>query len=101
MPFASFHVDHIVARQHEGDDDESNLCLSCHWCNFHKGTNVATMVDGQLMPLFHPRTHDWTVHFKLIDDRVVGLTPIGRGTVRLLQMNDDDRRELRRATVTD
>ncbi len=100
LPFVSFHVDHIVARQHEGSDDESNLCLSCHWCNFHKGPNIATQVDGQLVPLFHPRMHEWSEHFSMNDDWMVGRTPIGRGTVRLLNMNDDDRRELRRINAT-
>lgn len=32
LPFVTFHVEHVIARQHGGSDDESNLCLSCHWC---------------------------------------------------------------------
>lgn len=98
-PFVSFHIDHIVARQHDGTDEESNLCLSCHWCNFHKGSNIATMVEAQLVPLFHPRQHAWMDHFTVKGDHIEGLTPIGSGTVRLLAMNDDDRRKLRRLSV--
>ena len=30
---ATFHVEHILAKQHEGDDDLNNLCWSCHRCN--------------------------------------------------------------------
>lgn len=100
LPFVTLHVDHVIARQHEGTDDESNLCLCCHWCNFHKGTNIATQVDGKFTRLFHPRIDEWADHFAVEGDRIVGRTPIGRGTVRLLDMNDDDRRELRRLSAT-
>jgi len=96
LPLVTFHIEHVIAKQHDGTDDESNLCLACHWCNFHKGPNLATHVDGQLVPLFHPRAQRWDEHFSASDDWIVGLSPIGRGTVALLNMNDDDRRELRR-----
>jgi hypothetical protein len=96
LPFVTFHVEHIIARQHGGSDSALNLCLACHWCNFHKGTNIATRVDAQLVPLFHPRQHLWNEHFATEGDTVIGLTAIGRGTVRLLDMNSDERRELRR-----
>jgi len=95
LPFVTFHVEHIIAIQHGGSDHEMNLGLSCHWCNFQKGTNIATQIDGQLVPLFNPRIHEWEKHFKVDGDLLVGLTPIRRGTVRLLDMNDHDRRELR------
>lgn len=62
---------------------------------FHKGPNIATQVDGCLVPLFHPRMHHWDEYFTVEGDRIGGVTAIGRGTVRLLNMNDDDRRELR------
>jgi hypothetical protein len=97
LPFVTFHVEHVIARQHGGSDHEMNLCLAYHWCNFHKGTNIATQVDGHLIPLFNPRIHDWDEHFVVQGDSIEGLTPIGRGTVRLLDMNDPDRRELRHA----
>lgn len=96
-PFVAFHVEHIVARQHGGTDEEANLCLACHWCNCFKGPNLATQVDGKLVPLFHPRTQPWSEHFMVVGYHIVGLTPVGRGTVELLQMNDDDRIELRRS----
>ena len=96
LPFVTFHVEHVIARQHGGSDEAMNLCLSCHWCNFHKGTNIATLVDGQLVPLFNPRVDLWDEHFAVAADILVGRTPIGRGTVSLLDMNDADRRELRR-----
>lgn len=99
LPFATLHVDHVISRQHGGTDDESNCSLACHWCNFHKGPNIATHVDGQLVPLFHPRQQKWDEHFAIERDQIIGVTPIGRGTVELLNMNDEDRREFRRAAA--
>ncbi len=96
LPFVTFHVEHIIARQHGGADDESNLCLACHWCNFHKGPNLSTIVDGELVPLFHPRLQRWDDHFAKLEDMIIGTTAIGQGTVELFNMNDGDRCELRR-----
>ena len=70
LPFVTFHVEHIIARQHGGADDESNLCLACHWCNFHKGPNLSTIVDGELVPLFHPRLQRWDDHFANLEDMI-------------------------------
>ncbi|HRA86520.1 MAG TPA: HNH endonuclease [Planctomycetaceae bacterium] len=95
LPLITFHVEHIIARQHGGTDDDSNLCLACHWCNFHKGPNLATLVDNELVPLFHPRQQDWNDHFALKGNQIVGITATGRGTVELFSMNDDDRGKLR------
>ena len=43
-PLGTFHVDHVIPRQHGGTDDLSNLALACRYCNSHKGTNL-TAVD--------------------------------------------------------
>ena len=95
LPLITFHIEHVIAKQHGGTDEESNLCLACHWCNFHKGTNLATRVHGVLVPLFHPRMQNWDEHFVLSGNRIVGLTAVGRGTAKLFNMNDDDRCKLR------
>ena len=29
QPFVTFHIDHIIARQHGGTDNPDNLCLAC------------------------------------------------------------------------
>ena len=99
LPLITFHIDHVISRQHGGGDDSDNLCESCHWCNFNKGPNLATVVDGDLVPLFNPRTQLWDEHFALRGDLNVGLTPTGRGTVRLLDMNDNDRQQIRVAPL--
>ena len=35
--FFTFHIEHIVARQHGGGDGAENLALACYHCNLHKG----------------------------------------------------------------
>ena len=94
---ATFHVEHIVARQHRGDDDPANLALSCVHCNLRKGPNLAGIdtEDGALVPLFNPRRNTWGDHFALRAPLIVGLTPTGRATVDVLAMNDEFQRELR------
>ncbi len=96
-PFVSFHIEHIVPRQHGGSDDPSNLALACHRCNLHKGPNL-TGIDpesGQIVRLFNPRDAAWEAHFTLQGTHVVGLTPTGRATVRVLAMNAPERVQLR------
>jgi hypothetical protein len=46
-------------------------------------------------PLFNPRLHSWTEHFAWDGDIIVGRTPTGRATIRLLNMNDPARVEIR------
>jgi hypothetical protein len=96
-PFFTFHVEHIVARQHGGASDEGNLAFSCHHCNLHKGPNL-TGIDpdtNAVVALFHPPFQSWAEHFRLEGGAVVGLTPVGRATVRLLNMNTPARAQLR------
>jgi hypothetical protein len=95
----SFHVEHIRARQHGGDDDEGNLALACHHCNLHKGPNLSG-VDPQtdrIVELFHPRRDRWSDHFNQTDGMIKGNTAAGRATVVVLAMNQADRVELRRS----
>lgn len=93
----TFHVEHIVSQQHHGGDDESNLALACHFCNRHKGPNLAGMdpETGELTRFFNPRIDNWTHHFRIQVGRIVGLTPVGRTTVDVLSMNRPDRLRLR------
>jgi hypothetical protein len=94
---ATFHVEHIIALQHGGNDDPSNLALACDRCNLYKGPNL-TSVDletGATVPLFHPRQDAWGDHFAFRGPRIIGLTPRGRATVQLLNMNATRRIQLR------
>lgn len=97
VSFAPFHVEHVVARQHGGGDDPTNLALACNRCNLHKGPNL-TAIDpekGAVVPLFDPRRQSWEEHFRLEGGEIIGLTPTGRATVRLLNMNAKHRVQLR------
>jgi len=98
-PLIAFHVEHIVSKQHGGSDDPSGLALACDRCNAYKGPNL-TSIDSDtraVVPLFHPRRDAWEDHFVVRGGQIVGLTPAGRATVRLLNMNAPRRVELREA----
>lgn len=45
-------------------------------------------MGGQLIPLFNPRTQNWFTHFEADNGKIIPLTPIGEGTVKLLELND-------------
>jgi hypothetical protein len=95
-------IDHIIAQKHGGETSLDNLCLSCADCNRHKGSDLATLDPQTREPvlLFHPRRDHWEDHFQLDGIRIGGLTPTGRATARLLQMNTTDRL-LERAALID
>jgi hypothetical protein len=90
-PAVRFHIEHIRARQHSGDDSLGNLCLACPYCNSLKGTNLSAFdpLTGELVRLFNPRVDDWGRHFRSEGGWILGLNAEGRATVSLLQMNRD------------
>lgn len=91
-------VDHIIASQHHGPDDASNLCLCCIRCNLKKGPNIASIdpETGAMVRLFDPRRHSWSAHFSMDESGILlGLTPEGRASVELMDMNDRERVSLR------
>jgi 5-methylcytosine-specific restriction endonuclease McrA len=98
-PLISFHIEHIVSRQHGGPDAPDALALACDRCNAYKGPNL-TSVDPEtnaVVPLFNPRRDTWGNHFSVRGGCIIGLTSKGRATVRLLNMNAPRRVELREA----
>lgn len=100
---ATFNIDHIVASQHQHDDDPANLALSCPKCNRKKGPNLSGIdsVTQSVTTLFHPRRDDWAAHFRWNGPLLVGLTPCGRATVALLDLNQEDRVRLRQALIAE
>ncbi len=101
QPFVTFHVEHIIAKQHGGSDEPGNLCIACERCNFHKGPNL-TSIDpetGKIERLFDPRHQVWADHFELRGALVLGKTPIGRATAAVLSMNEERRIELRASLI--
>jgi hypothetical protein len=84
-----FHIDHVLAKKHRGLTLASNLCLACFACNNHKGPNIAGVdpASKKVVPLFHPRRHKWHRHFRWNGAILVGMSPTGRATVAVLEMN--------------
>jgi hypothetical protein len=95
LDFLTFHVEHIIPRKHAGSDDQSNLCLSCPECNAAKGANLTGLLEGKVVPLFHPRRQVWSRHFRWDGAWLVGITRAGKVTVDVLNMNDPARIVLR------
>lgn len=96
-PVATLHIEHIIPKKHGGSDDVANLALACIDCNLYKGSNL-TGIDpesGEIIELFHPRRQRWSDHFEWRGIYIDGRTAIGRTTVRVLNMNSDDRLALR------
>lgn len=46
LPLVTFHVEHVIPRQHGGGDEPENLALACHHCNLHKGPNLTGIEEG-------------------------------------------------------
>ncbi len=92
-----FEIDHIISRKHQGPSVASNVALSCFRCNSSKGSDISgrDRLTRKLTPLFNPRRHKWSRHFRWEGARLVGRTPIGRVTVEVLNVNDPFRVELR------
>lgn len=88
---ARFVIDHIIPEASGGQAVWENLCVSCHSCNEFKGarSNARDPLTDKLVPLFHPRRQRWRRHFRWSEDGTVilGLTPVGRATIAVLQMN--------------
>jgi 5-methylcytosine-specific restriction endonuclease McrA len=91
--FVKFTIDHIVPRSLEGRDDHDNLALACRNCNERRSNRRYNRdsVTGETVPIFNPRQDLWAEHFVWDTDRIriVGLTPTGRATVALLDINDE------------
>lgn len=96
-PLARLHIEHIIPKKHGGTNQEQNLALACIDCNLHKGSNL-TGIDprtGEICRLFHPRRQRWDDHFQWQGIYIEGKTDTGRVTVRVLEMNSEDRLALR------
>lgn len=94
-------IEHIVARQHHGEESAENLALSCDRCNLYKGPNLAGIdpAGGEMTRLFDPRRDEWDEHFELSGETIVGRSPIGRATIQLLQFNSETRTRLRAVLI--
>jgi len=82
---------------HARKTEESNLCLASSFCNLHKSSNLTGIdsTSGEITRLFNPRSDVWEEHFAFQWPRITGTSPVGRTTVAVLNMNDEERLELR------
>ena len=99
----TFQVDHIIAEQHRGRTLLSNLALACPRCNRSKGPNLSGLDarTRRITPLFHPRRDRWADHFRWRGPRLVGLTPTGRVTIQVLNINHPEDLKLRRLLIAE
>jgi len=90
---AQMHIDHIIPLAQGGTSDEANLWLACAWCNSFKGAQSQALdpLTDIEVPLFNPRTQNWSDHFRWSDDggQIIGMTATGRATVVALRLNNE------------
>jgi hypothetical protein len=93
VSFFPHEIDHIVAEKHGGLTTQDNLAYTCWRCNRYKGTDLGSFdpATHEFCLLFHPRSQQWQEHFKLQDNEIIGITPEGRTTTKLLKINADER----------
>lgn len=98
--FHTFPVDHIVPLSLGGTNDLENLANSCQFCNNSKynKTECLDPIANEMTRLFNPRIDLWTDHFMWDETKthIIGITSIGRATVRCLKVNRSEAVNLRR-----
>ncbi|MCP4658723.1 MAG: HNH endonuclease [bacterium] len=97
-------VDHIFPQSLGGLTIEDNLWLACSLCNNHKGIRVAAEdpETAAIVRLFNPRFQSWDKHFSWSDSGIyiIGITAVGRATVKALQLNRHSLVEARKIWVS-
>ena len=90
--FQKHQIEHIIALKHGGSSDLDNLALACTDCNFHKGTDLSTILlpDKELIRLFNPREDVWEEHFYIEECVFYPVSKIAEATIKVLKMNDID-----------
>ena len=93
VTFFPHEVDHVIAEKHGGLTDADNLAFTCWRCNRYKGSDLGSFdpQTGAFSFLFNPRMQQWTEYFAFEGITLIGLTPEGRTTEKLLQLNSDER----------
>jgi hypothetical protein len=101
IAFFPHEIDHIIAEKHGGKTDDENLAYTCWRCNRHKGSDLGSFdpETQEFCFLFHPRDRVWTEEFRVEGSKIVGLTAIGRTTVKLLQLNTPERLAERQKSI--
>jgi hypothetical protein len=92
-PVARLQIEHVLPLKHGGTSDFDNLALACIDCNLRKGSNL-TGIDpesGQITQIFNPRVQTWAEHFTWKGVEIEGRTSVGRATIRVMDLNSEDR----------
>jgi len=99
-----FHLDHIIPLARGGFDNPPNRALACAPCNLAKADKVSGLDprSRHICSLFNPRTQLWHEHFRWASDSltVIDLTPAGRATIAVLNLNSALRKRARRLWVS-
>lgn len=91
--FLSFHIEHIISIKHGGNSNLQNLAYACPICNFNKGTDIATVLKDESVPIrfFHPRKDIWVNHFQIHSSGLINAqTQIAKATIKILDFNHPD-----------
>ena len=85
--------EHLLPIALGGQTVEENLWLSCRRCNEFKGKQISSIdpETEESVPIFNPRIQNWNEHFCWNDEgtEIIGITPIGRGTINALNLNEE------------
>jgi len=97
---------HTSPKRKRGNDLATSLALRVsvslnrEQYNLRKGSNLSGIdpESNHLTPLYHPRKDLWHEHFAWAGVRILGLTAVGRTTIRVLDLNIPARLQVRMAT---
>jgi hypothetical protein len=99
----SFTIDHIIPESLDGTSELANLAYACFLCNRLKSNKLKAfdILTGKWIPLFNPRKDIWRDHFAWNEDttKIIGITPIGRCTVKELTLNREKLIEYRECII--
>jgi hypothetical protein len=94
-----FSVEHIIPVSKGGSDEMDNLAYSCQGCNNKKYNHIQfkDLITGAFANLYNPRLDVWEEHFRWNEDfsLILGISPTGRATVSLLDLNREGVTNLR------
>jgi hypothetical protein len=101
LPLLPFHIEHIPPKKHGGTDNPKTLAWSCQHCNLAKSSNLSgrDTKTQRIVLLFNPHRQRWKRHFEWDGPWLVGLTPCGRATIAVLNINAAHRVELRELLI--
>ena len=98
-----FEIEHIMPKALGGANTVDNLAFACSGCNMSKGVRIegTDAVTGLIFPLYHPRRDRWSAHFAWHNSglEIIGVSPTGRVTVKLLKLNRPNVVNLRQILV--